>query len=195
MGDIVCSAWQHAAVHKRTGEGVASLLEHKVLFGAGGNKLSRYILGINDYDFGMELKEKFLEANPKLAELVDSLVQTYRNSFMSRDPNRRGYIPAIDGRPVYLDSEHKALNYLLQSDEAITCQAALLYIVNKLAEEKIWYEPRVFYHDELQVVCRVKDVARVKEIMVEGFREAPKDYGIMIMDGDAKHGKSWLDTH
>ena len=173
---------------------VAKRWYYAFLFGAGGNKLSRYVLGYNDYEFGMMLKEIFLAANPKLKALVEKLEKVYETNLRISN-GEKGGIPALDGRLVYLDSTHKALNYLLQSAEAITCQAALHYAVTELNNQGIWYSPRIFMHDEMQVVCHPEDVEKVKEIMIAGFREAPKLFGVNIMDGDAKAGTSWLDTH
>jgi len=108
---------------------------------------------------------------------------------------KQAYIPALDGRKVYSDSKHKLLNYRLQSTEAITCKGALLYAVTKLNEEKIPWWPLTMMHDELQIETPKLYRERVAEILVEAFTEAPKWFGVTIMGGDAKIGKSWLGTH
>ena len=164
------------------------------LFGAGGDKLSRYILGYDDFNFGKELSARYLAANPLLKKLITKLENTFDKTIrMSK--GHKGYIPAVDGRKVYADSSHKILNYRLQSTEAITCKAALLYAVKKLNEEKIPWWPLIFYHDELQVETPESYGPRVAEILIEAFTEAPKWFNINIMSGDAKIGKSWLQTH
>jgi len=164
------------------------------LFGAGAEKLSRYILGYNDKELGQELSDRFLAANPELDDLLKKLAAIYEKT-LKINHGEKGYIPAIDGRKVYIDSKHKALNYRLQSTEAITCKAALLYAVRKLKEENIPWWPLIFYHDELQIETPKEYGQRVAEILEEAFREAPKWFGVNIMDGDSKVGRSWLQTH
>ena len=88
------------------------------------------------------------------------------------------------------------MNYLLQSAEAITCKAALSYAWEKIKDEELNAEPRLFYHDELAFVSTESDAARVGEILQEAFREAPKEFGVTIMDGgDYVIGDSYADVH
>ena len=60
-------------------------------------------------------------------------------------PTGEGKIPGLDGRIIYVPSDHQALNYLLQSAEGITCKAALSYQMQKIKEEGLKAEPRLFY--------------------------------------------------
>ena len=107
----------------------------------------------------------------------------------------RASLPALDGRRIYLDSGHKALNYLLQSAEGITCKAAVAYTMDKFEEEGIDAEPLIFYHDEQQWEVREDQTARAAEICEESFREAPKWFGVTCMDGEAMVGDNWYETH
>jgi len=174
---------------------IAKRWYYAFLFGAGFGKLSLYLLGYRDSDYGQEKKEQFLEAYPAIKELIENLEEAFEKTSRQDKEGFKGYIPAIDGRKVYSDSSHKLLNYLLQSFEAITCKAALLYATEKLEEEKIPYWPLTFYHDEIQIETPEKYAERVSEILVEAFTEAPKWFGVNIMGGDAKVGRSWLQTH
>lgn len=36
---------------------------------------------------------------------------------------------------------------------------------------------------------------KAAEIAKESFKEAPKKFGILIMDGESKVGLNWCDTH
>jgi DNA polymerase I len=164
------------------------------LFGAGAAKLSRYIIGYEDVGFGRELSDLFLTANPKLKRLIEKLEEVFELT-LKKSNGTRGYIPALDGRRVYSDSKHKLLNYTLQSFEAITCKAALLYFNTKMEEEGIPYFPLIFMHDELQVEVAKEHAERTAIIMKEAFREAPKWYGVNIMDGESKIGNTWFETH
>jgi hypothetical protein len=101
----------------------------------------------------------------------------------------------LDGRRVYVNSAHQSLNYLLQSAEAITCKAAVGYAMNKINEEKLDAYPVIFYHDEMAWVAKESDAERVKEICIESFREAPKDFNVTCMDGDGVIGSCYADVH
>lgn len=162
------------------------------LFGAGYEKLGLILTGKRDSKAGKESKKKFAKAIPgfkTLSETLDTIV------YASEAKDRRASIPALDGRRVYLDSAHKALNYLLQSAEGITCKAAVAYAMDKFKEEGIPAFPLIFYHDEMQWAVKEGYEERAAEICKEAFREAPKWYGVTCMDGEAKIGDNWFETH
>jgi hypothetical protein len=107
-----------------------------------------------------------------------------------------GKIPGLDGRPIYVASDHQALNYLLQSAEGITCKAAVSYQMQKIKEEGLRAEARLFYHDETAWACHPDDADRVGQILKESFAEAPKWFGVECMDGgDPSMGSSYADVH
>jgi DNA polymerase-1 len=139
------------------------------------------------------MKKAFIENTPGLEKLTVR-VQSALKKTASANP-KLGYIPAIDGRKIFTDSDHKALNYLLQSFEAVTCKAAIAYMMEKFKEEKLDVHPLIFMHDECQLDVSKEDAERVAEIAAEAFREAPKIFGVNIMDGEAKIGANWLETH
>jgi DNA polymerase I-like protein with 3'-5' exonuclease and polymerase domains len=150
------------------------------------------LTGKRDSKAGKESRAKFSAAIPGFKRLTDRLMEIVK---MSEARDRRASIPALDGRRIYLDSGHKALNYLLQSAEGITCKAAVAYTMDKFEEEGIDAKPLIFYHDEMQIAVREDQTARAAEIMAESFREAPKWYGVDCMDGEAMIGDNWYDTH
>jgi len=162
------------------------------LFGAGLEKLGLILTGKRDMKAGKESRAKFAKAIPGFKRLTDRLVEIVK---VSEARDRRASIPALDGRRIYLDSGHKALNYLLQSAEGITCKAAVAYTMDKFKEEKIDAKPLIFYHDEMQWAVKEEDTKRASEIMAESFREAPKWYDVTCMDGEAMIGDNWYETH
>ena len=163
------------------------------LFGGGGGKLSLILKGERDPKYGNQMKNIFIENTPGLGSLNNRVQKALEQT--SRRDSKMGYIPAIDGRKIYTESAHKALNYLLQSFEAVTCKAAIAYMQAKFKEEKLDVKPLVFYHDEVQLDVAEEDAERVAEIAAEAFKEAPKVFGVNIMDGEAKIGGTWYDTH
>jgi DNA polymerase-1 len=163
------------------------------LFGGGAGKLGLILSGVRDAKLGAKMKETFIAGTPGLGALT-AKVESVLGVTSAKDA-KMGYLPAIDGRKIYTDSNHKALNYLLQSCEAVTCKAAVAYMMRKFKEENLDVKPLIFYHDEVQLDASEKDAKRVAEIAAEAFREAPKQYGVMIMDGESLIGDNWYDTH
>ena len=51
------------------------------------------------------------------------------------------------------------------------------------------------YHDEMQISSHPEDAERVKEIAALSFKEAPKAFKVMVMDGDGVIGKNYAETH
>jgi len=162
------------------------------LFGAGHAKLGEAISGKKSAKIGKEADEKFKATLPGLKVLKDNLEEEYRHSLMKTG---HGFIMGADGRRIMVGSEHQTLNYLLQTLEGITCKAALVYAHRKIKEENLQAYPALFYHDETVFVSKEKDAERVKEICVESFKEAPKAFGVMCMDGDGEIGDSYADVH
>ena len=156
------------------------------LFGAGNAKLGKILTGKNNASAGQNSRDTYGERIPGLKKLQNNLRQYW---------GQRNTIPALDGRSVYVGGDYQCLNYLLQSCEAITCKAAVSYAMRKIAEEGLRAEPRLFYHDEQQWVAHESDAQRVAEILAESFREAPKEFGVDIMDGESMIGDNLAETH
>ena len=163
------------------------------LFGAGDGKLGQVLTGKNNPGVGKSSKEKFARGIRGLKELREKLSKIWKSTCYTQGT---GWIPAIDGRPVFCPSEHQVLNYLLQSAEGISCKAALSYQMQKIAEEGLRATPRLFYHDEAAWNSHPEDADRVGEILQESFKIAPKWFGIECMDGgDYVIGDTYADVH
>ena len=101
----------------------------------------------------------------------------------------------LDGRRLYTDSEHKALNYLMQGFEAVTVKSSVALAYKTLKKEKIDFQPLIIMHDEMQLGVYSKDVPAITEVLLESFREGPKPFGVMIHEGSVKSGSTWGDSH
>lgn len=155
------------------------------LYGAGGKKLGS-ILGVSEKE-GTRLKKKFTKAFPALGALIKKVENISQE---------QGYIPGLDDRPIYVDSKHKALNYLIQGAESVVMKATVILLDKKLKEAKIDFSHLLFYHDEHTIEVREDQADKAREIIMECFREAPKAYGVNIMDcGDCKIGSDYFAVH
>ena len=156
------------------------------LFGAGNAKLGKILTGTNNAQAGQTSRDKYAERIPGLKRLQDNIRAAW---------GQRNTIPALDGRSIYVGQDYQCLNYLLQACEAVTCKAAVSWAMDKIKEEGLRAEPRLFYHDEQQWVAHEDDAQRVSEILASSFKHGPEVFGVSIMDGEAKIGKNLSETH
>ena len=169
----------------------AKRILYAFLFGAQGPKLWSYIFGKSDGKLGTKLRNGFLQAVPGFAALLEKL----ENIFGSTQKFGYGYIPSLAGNRIYVDSFHKLLVYLLQAAEKITCSSALMFAVKQLKAEGIPYKPCIMMHDEIDFQVPEEYAERAAIIGASAFKEAPKLYGVTIMDGSGKIGNSWYEVH
>lgn len=167
---------------------IAKTWIYRFLYG-GGNDLLGSTVG-KARKVGKLMRETFLAKLPKLAELVKKV---------EADANR-GYLFTIDDRRIPLSSKHVALNYLLQSTGAIVMKRALIILHNDLLA-KGWEFGREFayvlnVHDEIQAEVKPELAEEYSTIAVEAIRKAGVYYGFRCpLDGEAKIGLNWRDTH
>ena len=172
---------------------VAKSYLYAYLFGAGDGKLGQVLTGKSNANKGKESRAAFASSIKGLQELREKLSNVWKKTHYQQG---EGWFPAIDGRPVFCPAEHQTLNYLLQSMEGISCKAAISYAMEKIKEENLRAEPRLFYHDEQAWVSHPDDADRVGQILKDSFKEAPKMFGITCMDGgDYVKGSSYADVH
>ena len=164
------------------GRDVAKTFIYAFLYGAGDAKIGSIMGG--GAKQGKALKEAFLANTPALAKLRDKVSRI----------SKRGYLPALDGRPLRVRSEHAALNVLLQGAGAIVMKRGLL--IGDALLQGTPYMLVAQVHDELQ--CEVSDEHshRVGHSFVEGIRGAGAYYDMRIkLDGEYSVGNTWHDTH
>lgn len=184
-------------VHQRNADvlgckrGVAKGFLYAFLFGAGDAKLGEVLTGAKNGSVGKEARAKFANSIPGLKRLRDNLDKAFHQTKARGNP----FVPGLDGRRVYVESSHQALNYLLQSAEGITMKAAMVYADKKLREEGLDFYWTLYYHDEVAACVREDQAERVLEIFIEALTEAPKEYGVQCMSGDGTIGTSYADVH
>ena len=155
------------------------------LYGAGGKKLGS-ILGCSERE-GNAVKKKFLNAIPSLKALIEKCQKIV---------DKQKFIVGLDDRPIYTESAHKALNYLIQGAEAVVMKATVAMIDVKLKEANIDFKHLLFYHDEHTVEVREDQAEEARDIIMRCFEEAPKPLGVDIMTcGDCKIGDDYYDVH
>ena len=159
------------------------------LYGAGDSKIGS-ITGKGAKE-GKAIKEKFLSNLPKLNKLTTGVKDKIKT---------RGWLKGIDGRKLKVREQYKGLNVLLQSAGAIVMKKALC-ILNDDIKAKGWKinDDIAFVlnvHDEYQAEVRPELVEEYKVMAVEAIRKAGEYFGFRCpLDGEAKVGDNWYETH
>jgi DNA polymerase-1 len=154
------------------------------LYGAGPAKIGSIVGG--GAKEGQKLIDAFLKATPALKSLRDR-VSKYAG---------KGYVPGLDGRKIWVRSEHAALNSLLQGAGAIVMKKALVLFNDKIKANKWPVKFVANVHDEFQFECH-PDIA---ELVGKAAKQSIIDAGTYFklrcpLDGEYKVGRSWKDTH
>ena len=154
------------------------------LYGAGPAKIGQ-IVGGNAKD-GKKLIDSFLAATPALAVLRENISKVAS----------KGFVPGLDGRKIWVRSEHAALNSLLQGAGAIVMKQALVLFDAKIRQNKWPVKMVVNVHDEFQWETDEKHAIITGEAAKQSIVEAGLFYNLRCpLDGEYKYGKSWRDTH
>ena len=159
------------------------------LYGAGDMKIGE-IIG-KGRGAGKKIKEKFLKSLPALAKL---------KSCVSNALNGRDHLRGLDGRKLFIRSEHAALNTLLQSAGAVIMKQATVLLYNKLTDEGLEHGKEWAFvahiHDEFQLEVLPSYVEQVSKDAVKSIQEAGEVLGFRCpLDGEAKAGRNWAKTH
>ena len=88
---------------------------------------------------GAEIRDAFVSAIDGLAELLAAI----------KEASKKGHVKS-DGRPIKVDSQHKALNYLLQSGAGVIAKRWMVLNDTATKELDIPCNQLAFIHDELQ---------------------------------------------
>jgi DNA polymerase I-like protein with 3'-5' exonuclease and polymerase domains len=163
---------------------LSKTLTYSVLYGAGPAKVGETVGGNTKQ--GKKLIDNFLNNTPSLKKLKEKVERL----------SSKGCLTGLDGRKIWIRSEHAALNSLLQSAGAIIAKKWICIVHEDLKEEKLWYKQVLWSHDELQIETRPEDAERVGQIVVAAAQKA----GVVLnfrcpVDAEYKVAKDWYGTH
>ena len=154
------------------------------LYGAGDSKIGSIVEGTAKE--GAKLKAKFLEQTPALRKLLDRVAKQAS----------KGWVPGLDGRRIWVRSEHAALNSLLQGAGAIVMKKALVIFDNKVKANKWPVKLVVNVHDELQWETTPEFADITGKACVKSIEEAGQYFKLRCpVTGEYNVGKTWRDTH
>ena len=154
------------------------------LYGAGPAKIGA-IVGGSAKD-GQRLIDSFLRATPSLQRLRDTVAK-YAS---------KGFVPGLDGRKIWVRSEHSALNSLLQGAGAVVMKQALVMLEKEIRVNKLRAKFVANVHDEWQIECHPDDAEAVGKLAVASIKAAGEHFNLRCpLDGEYKVGRSWRETH
>ena len=153
------------------------------LYGAGAAKLGKIVKG--GPKEGQALQRRFLQKVPALAQLKNAIESAVKT---------RGFLLGMDGRRLKVRSQHAALNTLLQSAGAVLMKQATVLMNQSAPAYRALQVAHI--HDEIQWEVSESVAALWAEHCKACITEAGKQLEFRIrMDGDARVGKNWAETH
>jgi DNA polymerase I-like protein with 3'-5' exonuclease and polymerase domains len=135
---------------------------------------------------GKEIRAAFVKAIPGMSQLLADISAAAQ----------RGYVKAIDGRKIILESPHKALNYLLQSSAGVISRRWMLINQETIKEANLCCSQLAYIHDELQFECEPKHAKDLATSLVYSAAAAGEYYNMRLpIAAEAKIGNNWAEVH
>lgn len=170
------------------------------MYGCAGAKLAS-TLGI-PVKMGNTKLEAFWEANPATKALKENL-ERYWTSV-----GREKYLPAIDGRMLCTRKKSALLNTIFQSCGGISMDYALCFMDCWLGGLH-WKDRKPYYlykghtvrrigywHDEAEFECDLEIATEIGQLIEKAIEKAGQYLKLKVpLAGEAKTGKSWMETH
>ena len=136
---------------------------------------------------GKEIRTAFVNAIPGLKSLLAAVKARAKG----------GFIKAVDGRKVIVDSDHKALNYLLQSSAGVIAKRWMI-IANEMIHTHPYFTANqlAFIHDELQFETTPKYEHDIRYTLEVSAGRAGEYYNTRIpIAAESKSGRTWAEVH
>ena len=169
--------------HKKA-RNTTKTLTYGVLYGAGAAKAGSIVGGNSSK--GKKLIDSFINNTPGLSSLKKKISRLMA----------KGHLPALDGRRVWVRSEHAALNTLLQSAGAIIAKQWLVESTKLLQEKGIDAKLLAFVHDETQWEVREDQAEEAARLIEQAATKAGEALGFRCpVDAEGKVGNNWRECH
>ena len=178
-GDVHTANQRLAGLESRN---QAKTFIYALLYGAGDEKLGSVAGG--GRKAGKRLRKSFFDNLPTFTTLKDKVSRAAT----------RGYLKGLDGRKLFVRSEHSALNTLLQGAGAIVMKKALVIFNEYIKDMDAHFVCNV--HDEWQVEAKEDIADEVGRLGVAAIVQAGWAYNLRCpLDGEFNVGNNWSETH
>ena len=157
---------------------------YALVYGAGDAKIGKIING--DIKKGKALKERFFSNLPALKKLRDRVQQA----------SNRGFLKGIDGRKIYVRSQHASLNTLLQGCGAIVMKQAMVNLHELIKLNVVDAQFVANIHDEWQLQVKESQADYIGRLGVESIEKVTEQFNMRCdLTGQYKIGGNWSETH
>ena len=167
----------------------AKIFLYSLSYGAGPEKLSK-LLKI-PVSKARKLVKEYWRINSGLDKVRELLIQSFRRN--------QGFIYGLDGRKVFIRSDHKLLNSLIQSSAAIIFKRWMVLMYERYATVSgTVIKQLIAYHDELEFEMEDTAIYRtvVEDNLVARAKKAGEFYDIKIaIECDVKFGGNYAEVH
>ena len=164
----------------------AKAINYGIMYGAGVGKVQSML----DCTF-KEAKYRYgqwWDANPALKSLRSRIKRS-----LEEHP---GYIRGIDGRKIFIRSEHSAMNALFQNAGSIINKMSTILMYKEMKKNNIDGHMVINMHDEIQSEIAEKDVDRYSKIVLDCYKRSGEYFNLNVpIEGEVKVGNCWSDTH
>ena len=180
-GDIHSTNQRLAGLESRD---QAKTFIYALLYGAGDAKLGS-VVGGNKRD-GTELRKRFFDNLPAFKNLKDTVGRAAS----------KGFLKGLDGRKLYVRSEHAALNTLLQSAGAIVMKHAMVNFNQLIRLNTLDAHFVCNVHDEWQLEVKESVADSTGQLGVDAIKKSGEELELFCpLDGEYKIGGNWSETH
>ena len=157
---------------------------YALVYGAGDAKIGSVAGG--GLKKGKELKQTFFKNLPSLRTLKDKVQKA----------SERGFLKGLDGRKIYVRSQHAALNTLLQGGGAIVMKKAMCILQDLINLNALDAKFVANIHDEWQIQVKESQAEFVGQLGVEAIEKASEHFNMRCpLTGEYKIGENWYETH
>ena len=157
---------------------------YALVYGAGDFKIGKIING--DIKKGKALRERFFRNLPALKKLKDRVQQA----------SNRGFLKGIDGRKIYVRSQHASLNTLLQGCGAIVMKQAMVNLHELIKLNTVDAQFVANIHDEWQLQVKESQADYIGRLGVESIEKVTEQFNMRCdLTGQYKIGGNWSETH
>ena len=157
---------------------------YALVYGAGDAKIGSVAGG--GIKKGKELKQTFFKNLPSLRSLKDKVQKA----------SERGFLKGLDGRKIYVRSQHAALNTLLQGGGAIVMKKAMCILQELINLNTLDAKFVANIHDEWQIQVKESQADFVGRLGVEAIEKASEYFNMRCpLTGEYKIGDNWYETH
>ena len=138
---------------------------------------------------GNVLKEQLISSVPGFKDLITTL-QT--------ELHKTGRITLCDGSRVIVSSDHMVIPYLLQGDESRLMRLSMVMLEDEITfhKHRRLAKKVADIHDEWQYLVHKSIAEEFITYALPCFERAGEEFGYLIkIEGDAKIGETWAETH